>query len=228
MSSRTPLLLSTLCLLLLSSTSGALADETESFLRGGVASSPSELTVPATFKVVFFEPLDLHKMHTGTEISGRLKEDLKVNKNVVAPAGSIVTGYVQMVDKKGSDAVGITEEKRKHSGYRLVFDEIILSNKERLKVQALPIETISVFNNKGEFRSITVGPGGVIKKVESLDVVESVLDIVVSRSMVERGMYFKRNDEIEVRHNYLGSERVASKAEKSRRRQTAIKKQITL
>ncbi len=217
-------LLSTLCLLLLGSALGALADETESFLKGGVVSSPSELTVPVTFKVVFFEPIDLHKMHTGTEISGRLKADLKVNQKVVAPAGSIVTGYVQMVDKKGSDAVGITEEKRKHSGYRLVFDEIILGSKERLKLRALPIETISIFNNKGEFRSITVGPGGVIKKVESLDVFEPGLDLVISRSLVERGMCFKTSDEIEVRNNYLGSdERVASKAGKSGRRKIAAR-----
>ena|GEM_PF-4554814 len=237
MSLRKHLSLSTFCLLLLLSTkTSVLADGAESVLKGGIVSSPSELTVPVTFKVVFFEPVDLRKMRTGTEISGQLKEDLKVNKKVVAAAGSIVTGYVQEVNKKG-DAVGITEKKQRHSGYRLVFDEIIIGNKERLKVQALPIETISIFNNRGEFRSITVGHGGVIKKVESLDLLQPGWDMVIPRSMVERRMCFKTSDEIEVRNNYIGSqpdsttysdESTASKTEKSERRRTASKRQIAL
>jgi len=237
MSLRKHLSLSTFCLLLLLSTkTSAFADGVESVLKGGIVSSPSELTVPVTFKVVFFEPVDLRKMCTGTEISGQLKEDLKVNKKVIAAAGCIVTGYVQEVNKKG-DVVGITEKKQRHSVYRLVFDEIIIGNKERLKVQALPIETISIFNNRGEFRSITVGHGGVIKKVESLDLLQPGWDIVIPRSMVERRMCFKTSDEIEVRNNYIGSqpdsttysgESIASKAEKSERRRTASKKQIAL
>lgn len=217
MSLKKQLSLCLFCLLpLLGITAGVAVCGAESFLKGAVDSSPSELTVPVTFRVVFSKPIDLHKMSTGTEISGRLKEDLRVNNKVVAAAGSVVTGYVQRVDKQGSDPVGITEKKRRHSACRVIFDEIILGNKQRLKLEALPVETISVFNNQGEFRSITVGPGGVIKKVESLDVFEPGFDLVLSRSMIESGMCFKTRDEIEVRNNYKASnERIASKVRKS-------------
>lgn len=229
---------SSLFYLLLLCTTPGIADEGAQY-QGGVVSNPAVLTVPVTFKVVFSEPTDLHDMCTGTEISGRLKEDLKVNKKVIAAAGSIVTGYVQKIDKNGKVIGSLDEKKQRHSVCRLVFDEIILGNHERLKVQALPIETMSIFNNKGEFRSISVGPGGVIKKIESLDVLETAFDIVISRSMVERGMCFKASDEIELRNSYIGSElnatadkagneTISAKAEMAQKKSIASKKQTTL
>ena len=139
-----------------------------------VAASAADPPIPTAvrFPVIFKTAVSTRAAKTGDVIEAVLKDDLRVDDQIVATAGSMLVGHIEEVDGKtesGKRSI-ISIETRLRGGnkkaFRLLFDEIVTAENEFINIVGVASkQKIEVLTN-GSTREITVSNYG---ELESSD-----------------------------------------------------------
>jgi hypothetical protein len=134
---------------------------------------PADIAPPSgivNLRIAFKKPLDISESEQGQKIEARLQDELKMGNKVLAPSGSLIIGHLELA-KRGSHRSS-TMAKISGRGPIPVFDRIVTSNHEELRIIGIPQEQNSVFSNGETIRQILVGEHGELLRVDDGDFAE--------------------------------------------------------
>ena len=129
----------------------------------------SALPLPTAirFPVIFETPIDSVRVVDGYVLKGSLKEDLSIDEQVIAPAGSSIIGHIAVGFSAPSAPKTLSRlEARlpKHRTIRLLFDEIQTQPGETIKIVGVASPQKKEFVAHGSRREVTVREGGELDK----------------------------------------------------------------
>lgn len=161
----------------------AVAQETKGF--------NTETVVPAKFKISLESELSSKTVMIGDLVEAIALEDVIVNGQTLIPKQSSILGQITDYATGRNVVKSVVSKKerfRRNGELRMEFDTVITPKNHRFKINAAPIEQVSVFNNDGKFRKIQVSQDGTVVKAEGLGVIEPLLLVCVPvpHRMIER------------------------------------------
>jgi len=148
---------------------------------------------------VLDEDVDASNVH----VLAHLKKDFIREGQKFAGAGALVKGHVELVDRHGQVIKRTLAKERwisRRPPFRLVFDELVYKGKHVIDLHAVPLRQHSMFSNGTEFRTVNVETGGIVSASGFVDRDEVVPNLLVKKSVMERGVSLKQGDEIELRN----------------------------
>jgi hypothetical protein len=156
-------------------------------IMGAINATDQSAPPSAKFRITFAEKVDTQELLDGDPIEATIKEDLKINHQVVAPAGSEVVGHIElkMLERKHHDD---KPKVRKKPLFMLRFDRIVTPDKREIPMAATVPQQFAVFNNGGAYRQITIGLDGELVKTQSLEsYVVPELNLAIGKSLLQHG-----------------------------------------
>jgi len=146
---------------------GSVATADNSSADDADLEDPADLPPPSdtiNVRIAFKKPLDISESLPGQKIEARLQDDFKMGNKVLAPSGSLIIGHMEL-PRRGSHR-STTRAKISGRGPIPVFDRIVTSNHDELRIIGIPPEQNSVFSNGESIRQILVGQHGELLRVD--------------------------------------------------------------
>jgi hypothetical protein len=145
-----------------------------------------DMAIPSAVQisVVFKQELDSAKLTNNEQIEVELKEDLTINDELIAPAGSIVVGHIEELQQSRRMAEAAVSGKhrfKKGSSLKIAFDEIITPEDNHFKVVGCLSRQSQSFTEDGRPRQVEISKKGELTKAEeSFSTEEKVTSQVVN------------------------------------------------
>ncbi|HEY9757029.1 MAG TPA: hypothetical protein V6C97_17825 [Oculatellaceae cyanobacterium] len=145
-----------------------------------------DLPIPSAVQVavIFKQELDSAKLANDDQIEVELKEDLTLNDELIAPAGSIIIGHIEELQQSRRLAESTLSSKRrfhKGSSLKIAFDEIITPEDNHIPVVGCLSHQSQSFTEDGRPRQVEISKRGeLIKAEESFSTEEKVTSQIVN------------------------------------------------
>jgi len=97
---------------------------------------------------------------------------MKIHGNLIAKKGDGIYGHVVALRSSrhwGGAIAASSERFQRDAGITIVFTKIVTASGERLSIDGRVPQQLSVFNNQGVFKRVTVGEMGEVIKDEAVD-----------------------------------------------------------
>lgn len=127
------------------------------------------------FMVSFTKGINSDRVDQGQKIEGKLEEDLKVNGQLVAPAGSKIYGHIEELKHSRSLPKSVVSNKRRfrmRSSLVIKFDRIVTPAKVDMNIVGQACKQHSIFSNGHTARVILVGENGELLQTGDTSMVE--------------------------------------------------------
>lgn len=119
------------------------------------------------FMVTFTKGINSKETVEGQQVEGTLQDDLKLDEQLIAPAGSTIFGHIEKLTASRTlvkSVVSSQKRFKRHSSLVINFDRIVTPNKQELTISGQACEQFSLFSNGHVVREIIVGPDGELIK----------------------------------------------------------------
>jgi sRNA-binding carbon storage regulator CsrA len=152
---------------------------------------------PKEIRIIFDTELHGRLATEGKQVEAHLEKDLKIDNDIIAPAGSIILGSVENIEpsRKLMKSVLTRKERfKRHGSLAINFNKIITSKKEQINIALKIPEQVSVFNNNGKYRQIIIGATGEVLKAEETDNFHPFGELTIPKNLAA----FKDRHEIHI------------------------------
>ncbi len=137
-----------------------------------VATPPRIKGKSKEFRIAFKNPVFTKNARVGDKAQATLLEDMKIRDNLIAKKGDSIYGHVVALRSSrhwGGAIAASSERFQRDAGITIVFTKIVTASGERISIDGRIPQQLSVFNNQGVYKRVTVGETGEVIKDEAVD-----------------------------------------------------------
>ena len=165
----------------------AMSSETEPLRAATTHVDEEKEEDKSELRVAFRRPINSKDAIDGETIEVELREDWKIDGQIIAPKGSRVLGYLEKMTKRTAKGTQDKQERfRRQGGLKLHFDRLITPTKELVNIAASPRAQHCAFSNNHEFRQIVIGDEGELLKAASLHVLHNTdFEVGIPKSLLQ-------------------------------------------